>query len=317
MSVPEIDTTKARELLDGGAATFVDVRDAGSYGAGHIPGALHLSDATIGAFVDDADKAKTVVVYCFKGNSSIGGAAHLIEKGFKEVYSLSGGFEAWKTAGAPKEDGAPPAAPVEGVTVKGVTLSTLAKEKLTGYLASEPAESRVRVTAEPNGFGLSIDKPDADETTWEIDGVPFVASAKVASGMAGLTIDFIEKLGQPIGFKLEGGTPPAPPGKAEMLEDVNQQITQNKIMLFMKGTADSPACGFSARTVETLKSLGHPFGHKNVLESPQYRYVLSEVSSWPTIPQVFINGEFVGGCDIVLELAASGELKKLSDAAFA
>ena len=97
-----------------------------------------------------------------------------------------------------------------------------------------------------------------------------------------------------------------------------KRLNDNGVTLgqVMKGTADAPRCGFSARTIEVLKSLGKPFGHKDVLEDPQYRFVLSKHSSWPTIPQVFINGEFVGGCDIVLELAASGELQKLADAAF-
>lgn len=101
-----------------------------------------------------------------------------------------------------------------------------------------------------------------------------------------------------------------------MLEDVKQRIADNTIMLFMKGTADQPMCGFSAATVEVLKRVGKPFGHKNVLETPEYRYVLSEHSSWPTIPQLFIKGEFVGGCDIVHELYRSGELQKKVGEAF-
>ncbi len=95
-----------------------------------------------------------------------------------------------------------------------------------------------------------------------------------------------------------------------MLEDVKQRIADNKIMLFMKGTANQPMCGFSAATVEVLRRLEKPFGDKNVLEHPEYRYVLSEHSNWPTIPQLFIDGEFIGGCDIVHELYRSGELQK-------
>lgn len=98
-----------------------------------------------------------------------------------------------------------------------------------------------------------------------------------------------------------------------MLEDIKKRIADNRIMLFMKGTADQPMCGFSAATVQVLRQLGQPFGDKNVLEDPEYRYVLSEHSQWPTIPQVFIDGKFVGGCDIVHELFRSGELQKLVD----
>ena len=104
--------------------------------------------------------------------------------------------------------------------------------------------------------------------------------------------------------------------KETMLEDVKRRIAENKLMLFMKGTADQPMCGFSSATVEVLRRLGKPFGHKNVLEEPEYRYVLSEHSSWPTIPQVFMNGEFLGGCDIVHELYRSGELQRRVDEAF-
>lgn len=103
----------------------------------------------------------------------------------------------------------------------------------------------------------------------------------------------------------------------EMLEDVKSRIAENKIMLFMKGSATQPMCGFSAATVEVLKKLEKPFGDKNVLEDPEYRYVLSEHSNWPTIPQLFVDGQFVGGCDIVHELYRSGELQAMADKAFA
>ena len=102
-----------------------------------------------------------------------------------------------------------------------------------------------------------------------------------------------------------------------LLEDVKSLISKNKIMLFMKGTAAAPMCGFSAATVEVLRKFDKPFGDKNVLENPEYRFVLSEHSNWPTIPQLFVNGEFVGGCDIVHDLYKSGELKLLVEKAFA
>ena len=101
------------------------------------------------------------------------------------------------------------------------------------------------------------------------------------------------------------------------MAEIKQLIADHPIMLFMKGTAAQPMCGFSAATVQVLQQVGKPFGDKNVLTDPEYRYVLSEHSSWPTIPQVFIGGKFVGGCDIVHELFRSGELQKLVDTAFA
>jgi len=88
-------------------------------------------------------------------------------------------------------------------------------------------------------------------------------------------------------------------------------------MIFMKGTAQAPVCGFSARAAQILKELGRPFGDKNVLEHPRYRFVLSELSQWPTIPQVFLDGELLGGCDILVELHQKGELRAMVDRAFA
>ena len=78
----------------------------------------------------------------------------------------------------------------------------------------------------------------------------------------------------------------------------------------MKGTPDQPMCGFSARTVAILQSVGRPFAAVNILPDPRIRQELSAVSNWPTIPQLFIDGEFVGGCDIVTEMYESGELQQ-------
>ena len=103
--------------------------------------------------------------------------------------------------------------------------------------------------------------------------------------------------------------------RESILEDVKGLIAEHSIVLFLKGTADQPMCGFSSATVDVLRKLGKSFADKNVLSTPEYRYVLSEHSGWPTIPQVFIGGQFVGGCDIVHELYRSGELQKLADAA--
>ena len=92
----QIDVEEAGKMLQSGKAVFVDVRDAASYQAAHVPGALHLTDANVEDFVAKADKAKPVVVYCYHGNTSQGAAAYLMDQGFKEVYSVIGGFEEWR-----------------------------------------------------------------------------------------------------------------------------------------------------------------------------------------------------------------------------
>jgi monothiol glutaredoxin len=89
---------------------------------------------------------------------------------------------------------------------------------------------------------------------------------------------------------------------------ISQAIADNDIILFMKGTPDHPACGFSARTVAMLQALETPFTAVDILPDPRIRQELSAISKWPTIPQLFHNGELVGGCDIVTEMYESGEL---------
>ena len=91
-------------------------------------------------------------------------------------------------------------------------------------------------------------------------------------------------------------------------DQIQTAIDENDVILFMKGTPDQPMCGFSARTVAILQSVGRPFAAVNILPDPRIRQELSAVSDWPTIPQLFIDGEFVGGCDIVTEMYESGEL---------
>jgi monothiol glutaredoxin len=93
-----------------------------------------------------------------------------------------------------------------------------------------------------------------------------------------------------------------------MREAIQEAIAQNSVILFMKGTPDAPACGFSARTVGILKSLGTQFAAVDILPDPRIRQELSALSNWPTIPQLFVDGELVGGCDIVTEMYESGEL---------
>jgi monothiol glutaredoxin len=93
-----------------------------------------------------------------------------------------------------------------------------------------------------------------------------------------------------------------------MREAIQEAITENPVILFMKGNPDAPACGFSARTVAILQSLGAKFAAVDILPDPRIRHELSALSNWPTIPQLFVDGELVGGCDIVSEMYQSGEL---------
>jgi monothiol glutaredoxin len=91
-------------------------------------------------------------------------------------------------------------------------------------------------------------------------------------------------------------------------EAIAEAIRDNDVILFMKGDPEQPMCGFSARTVAALQSLGAPFAAVDVLPDPRIRQELSSLSNWPTIPQLFVNGELIGGCDIVTEMHETGEL---------
>ncbi|MGA2011104.1 MAG: Grx4 family monothiol glutaredoxin [Solirubrobacteraceae bacterium] len=93
-----------------------------------------------------------------------------------------------------------------------------------------------------------------------------------------------------------------------MRQAIEEAIAENPVILFMKGNPDAPACGFSARTVSILQSLGAEFAAVDILPDPRIRQELSALSNWPTIPQLFVDGELVGGCDIVSEMYQSGEL---------
>jgi monothiol glutaredoxin len=99
-------------------------------------------------------------------------------------------------------------------------------------------------------------------------------------------------------------------GTNQIREAIAQAISEHDTILFMKGTPEAPACGFSARTVAALQALQAPFAAVDVLPDPRIREELSAISRWPTIPQLFVKGEFVGGCDIVLEMYESGELAR-------
>jgi monothiol glutaredoxin len=94
----------------------------------------------------------------------------------------------------------------------------------------------------------------------------------------------------------------------QIRDAIAQAIDDNPVILFMKGTPEQPMCGFSARTVGALQALGAPFAAVDILPDPRIRQELSALSQWPTIPQLFVNGELVGGCDIVTEMYESGEL---------
>ncbi|OGX30494.1 MAG: monothiol glutaredoxin, Grx4 family [Omnitrophica WOR_2 bacterium RIFCSPHIGHO2_01_FULL_48_9] len=98
-------------------------------------------------------------------------------------------------------------------------------------------------------------------------------------------------------------------------EQIEKDVKENKVMLYMKGTPDAPMCGFSAQVVNVLKTYNVPFKSFNVLEDESIRQAIKEYADWPTIPQLYVNGEFIGGCDIMMELHQSGELKKLLETA--
>ena len=94
-------------------------------------------------------------------------------------------------------------------------------------------------------------------------------------------------------------------------EAIAEAITENPVILFMKGTPDAPACGFSARAAGALQALDTPFASVDILPDPRIRQELSAISQWPTIPQLFVKGELIGGADIVHEMYESGELAQV------
>jgi monothiol glutaredoxin len=98
-------------------------------------------------------------------------------------------------------------------------------------------------------------------------------------------------------------------------EMIKKQLAENPVILYMKGNPQFPMCGFSAAAVEAIQSTGTQFAFVNVLEQPRIRQGLPEVSEWPTFPQLFVNGELVGGADIIKDMNASGQLKTLLETA--
>jgi len=97
----------------------------------------------------------------------------------------------------------------------------------------------------------------------------------------------------------------------DIMEQIKKQIEENPIILYMKGTPQFPQCGFSARVVQILQACGAKFASVDVLENPEIRQNLPRYANWPTFPQLYINGELVGGCDIAVELYNRGELQEL------
>ncbi len=94
----------------------------------------------------------------------------------------------------------------------------------------------------------------------------------------------------------------------DVQQKIKDLIEKNKVVIFMKGTPDFPQCGFSAKSVQCLKAVGAPITSVDVLTDPDIRQGIKDFTNWPTIPQIFINGEFIGGCDIVTEMYERGEL---------
>jgi monothiol glutaredoxin len=103
----------------------------------------------------------------------------------------------------------------------------------------------------------------------------------------------------------------------DVMERITQAIEGNSVILFMKGTPEFPQCGFSSRASQAVAACGAEFAYVNVLAEPEVRENLHRYADWPTFPQLYINSELVGGCDIIMELYENGELKKMIDEATA
>ena len=97
----------------------------------------------------------------------------------------------------------------------------------------------------------------------------------------------------------------------DIMDQIKQQVEENKVLLYMKGSPKLPQCGFSSQTSQALMACGEKFAFVNILENNELREALKKFSNWPTFPQLYLNGELVGGCDIVMELYQKGELKKM------
>lgn len=96
----------------------------------------------------------------------------------------------------------------------------------------------------------------------------------------------------------------------DVIERIKQQIASHPVVLYMKGTPDFPMCGFSSQVSQALKACGAEFAYVNVLDDPEVREAIKGYSNWPTFPQLYINGELIGGCDIIMDMYRSGELTR-------
>lgn len=103
----------------------------------------------------------------------------------------------------------------------------------------------------------------------------------------------------------------------EVLDTIKQQIEENTVILYMKGSPNAPQCGFSMKTSQALMACGQRFAYVDILSNPEIRSTLPQYANWPTFPQLWVSGELVGGCDIVTEMHEKGELKTLVDEASA
>ncbi len=98
-------------------------------------------------------------------------------------------------------------------------------------------------------------------------------------------------------------------------DTISEQVSSNKVMLYMKGTPQFPQCGFSGKAVQILQACETEFGSADVLADPDIRQGIKDFSNWPTVPQLYVNGQFVGGCDIMIEMYENGELQKVINGA--
>lgn len=119
-------------------------------------------------------------------------------------------------------------------------------------------------------------------------------------------------------FKVVGADQPEQPvpvAGGNIMERIRSDVQNNKILIYMKGSPAMPQCGFSAATIDVFNDLGVPYETRDVLQDPELRQSIKEFSNWPTVPQVYVNGQFIGGCDIVLEMHQRGELRPIVDEA--
>ena len=100
-----------------------------------------------------------------------------------------------------------------------------------------------------------------------------------------------------------------------IIEELENQVKDNPILLYMKGSPEAPQCGFSSKASQILIACGTPFSYVDILSNPEIRANLPQFSNWPTFPQLFVNGELIGGCDIISELHEAGDLQTIIDSA--